>query len=349
MRKIRSRVRIDTLTNDPPSSKPGRGRAIYMASLILATLLVANSYALPIFLMRTDGVVTQQRFLVAASHQVQIVQLLVKPGQRVEAGDVVAHVKSDRLVETIAGLSAQVSGQVERLSQLELRRVQLQALLPGGRQKAKDAEDVWQRAYTIFNRGLLTAQRAAELRKAALSSAEEVAQMTAESESLGSRVVVMQEAVVDAQQSIRRLNQSYDDGRLKSPQSGIVGPTVSSSGEVLVPGQAAAEIFAGKRFIFAFLPDLYIFSILPGTKLRIQEGYRLLDGVVTEVLPITDQVPGELQKLFEARRRQQLIRVEFAEEVDIPANTKVRLRSKYDPESLFLLGSRVLGAFLTSG
>src|SRR6185295_8201333 len=96
------------------------------------------------------------------------------------------------------------------------------------------------------------------------------------------------DALADADDALAKLKALYANGVVRSPVSGSIGASVPSVGNVYRPGEPILSIYSGDPYVLVFLPRRYLFPIKVGMELRLTDGRDMADGVITEILPVTD-------------------------------------------------------------
>jgi hypothetical protein len=115
----------------------------------------------------------------------------------------------------------------------------------------------------------------------------------------------------------------YDDGVVRSPVGGSIGASVPLVGNVYRPGEPILSIYSGDPYVLVYLPRRYLFPIYVGMKLRLTDGRDVADGVITEILPVTDTLPKEFQNTFKPSDRNQLAKINLTTPSAFPLNQKV--------------------------
>ena len=342
MRTLRRRPRIDTHRNDVRRSASRKARLAYIVLLgAMAYAMLDYLFGATLFL-RADGMAIQKKFVVAATEQIRITAVYVSPGTHVVQGQEIAKASSPRVAESLANLTTSRTGHLSRIAELEVRRDQLAALIPSARQRAQDAGAVWEQARSIVDQRLISAQRAAELRASALNLNDQVAAFEAEARSIDGQLADLKKAADESLHAIENLKRAFGGGEIVAPVTGVVGARIASVGEVLTPGNSVTEILAGEKHVLAYLPDVYLFPVGPGHQVRVEYGYDSYPAIISEILPLSDQVPLEFQRVFQPRDRGQLVRISLAPDAPIPVFAKVRIREPFGTSHLARHGRELL-------
>ena len=78
-------------------------------------------------------------------------------------------------------------------------------------------------------------------------------------------------------------------------------------------GDELLQINGGKSYLFAYLPQQYLFPITAGMKVEVSGGNNRTTGTFEKVLPIADALPAEFQNMLRPRDRSRLIRIALPE------------------------------------
>ena len=133
-------------------------------------------------------------------------------------------------------------------------------------------------------------------------------------------------ALEETNAAYAQLQRIYDDGVLRAQVTGYIGSSVAHEGEVLVPGKdRLAEIFTGKSFVLAFIPETYLFDVEKGESAVVKARGRTVDGTIEKILPVTDALPPEFQLPGKARNRGQVARVALQHPDEFAVEEKVRV------------------------
>ena len=129
----------------------------------------------------------------------------------------------------------------------------------------------------------------------------------------------LDDALADADDAIAKLKGLYADGIVRSPVSGSIGASVPFVGNVYRPGEPILSIYSGDPYVLVYLPRRYLFPIYVGMELRLTDGRDVADGIITEILPVTDTLPKEFQNTFKPSDRNQLAKIKTHDDVSVPA------------------------------
>ncbi|MFC5068518.1 family 16 glycosylhydrolase [Flaviflagellibacter deserti] len=346
--RLRQRERLDTLGNDTRVANFRWGRYVYFALLIAFFLGLANYLVGSWIFLRADGLVLQEMFAVAPSYEGKIVSVHVKPGQKVEKGELLVRLESSTLVRALAELSFREAEITSRLEQLKSKLAISETMLPLAQSQLAEMDKGVASLGQLKRRQLTNQQRVEELVISHYSASSQLAELEVQKNSLGREIAANEAARAEAVAASDDLKRLYNNGALTAPTAGTVGPVVASSGEVLVPGDRALEVFSGAPYVLAYLPETYLFDVRSNQRVSASSGRQQAIGRIVEILPVAANLPAEFQNTFRPRERSQLIRVELDRGAGFPSGQKVRLtRCLFENcESVLSMAGRV-GAWVS--
>src|SRR6516164_7862753 len=159
MRRIRNRSRLDTLVNQKRIGSPvAWGKRIYLALVTVLGLLVLNYAVGDAIILRADGTVLKDRYIVAATYPAKVLRVNVREGQEVQAGQELVELESSEMLNEISELSIRASELSIREAQLRNRRNTVTSLLPLAERHASESNTQISRLDAIKARGLVSAQ-----------------------------------------------------------------------------------------------------------------------------------------------------------------------------------------------
>jgi multidrug resistance efflux pump len=302
------------------------------------------------FVFSADGVFTQDKVVVASPYDARIRQVLVKPGDHVEAGDRIAVVESASLSRTLAELSAEKARLQARIAQIHGRQGVVEKLLPLAEQNSSMASSFLEEMNQAKSRGLAVAKTLQELSMQYVASSERTLALAAEQVSLVTELKGAKEALGEIQSSYANMQAIYQNGVLRAPVAGTVGAVVGSVGEVLAVGASkVAQIHTGEAYVLAYLPDSYLFDVEEGQRVGVKARGQTITASIRKVLPLRDSLPAEFQKPNRAHTRGQMVRIELDHEVNFAVEQKIAVTSCYVtgcgtgiPDALRTLGNSVI-------
>ncbi len=191
--------------------------------------------------------------------------ILVKEGQFVREGEVLAKMDTRVLQEQRLEAIAQIKEAQSAVAAVEQRQSETRAAQSLVNQRQAELDSVAKRhtrSRSLAQRGAISAQQldddraAAESARAALESAKaQVSASKAAIEAARTNIIQAQTRVEAAQATERRIAADIDDSELKAPRDGRVQYRVAEPGEVLAAG--------GRVLNMVDLSDVYMTFFLP--------------------------------------------------------------------------------------
>ncbi len=325
--RLRNRGRVGVLNNNDRARTLKWGKWIYLILLFVFAGSLVNYIVGSTIFLRAEGIVLRPVTVVAAPYDAHVRQIEVRPGQVVEQGARLASLQSAAMTRSLSDLASQQASLRVRVAQLESRFAIVTQVLPLARQSEKESAHYFELVQSLARTGNLNAARLQETAVANYNATERRIALSAELDAISKELEVNREMLAKADNASEQLQAIYNQGEIISPASGTIGPSVASEGEVLVTGKPVLEIFRGERYVLAFLPNEYLFSIREGEKVSVNSGGDSVVGTIEEVLPVADSLPPEFRTSFGARERSRLIRINLAHNSRFAIQQQVEIRS----------------------
>ena len=252
----------------------------FVPALILAALaLVAGGFFLrwhldqadqvPPGLARANGRIEAERVAVATKYAGRVSEILVKEGDFVTKGTVVARMDTAELLAEIAAAKAKARQAAQNIGQVQAQVLMRQAELKLAQVQLQRAQSLKQNDYTSAS---TVDQRQAERDVAA-------AAVTAAQAGVGDAVAAQDAAVA----AVAQLQAVLDDMSLTAPVSGRVEYKLANPGEVLAAGgQIATLLDLTDVYMTIFMPTPLAGRVGLGSEARI-----VLDAAPDYVVPAT--------------------------------------------------------------
>jgi multidrug resistance efflux pump len=278
-------------------------------------------------LLRADGHVTRQRVAVAPAFEGRVAEVLVRPGDHVEQGQKIAVVKSASVGRSLADLEAERARLTSKIAELDTRRKVIADTLPLATASAERAAAYLGDLDRAEANGLTLRKSLQEMTAASLSAAEHVASLRAQQDSLSAELEANRVARDKVTSAYDELSATYDRGALYASVSGDVGTNVVPVGQTLATGNggAVADIFTGKSFVLAYLPDSYLFDVSEGQPVTIQTRTDSVEGRIDRMLPLAQNLPIDLQRPNRVLERGRLVRIALPAGNELPIDQQVRV------------------------
>lgn len=328
MRSLKQRRVSFTRPAEPRTRRLAVIRWVYIICVVALAVWLANFFFGDMFYLRSEGLVVGQPSVVAAEFPVTVRDVLVHAGENVEAGQVAAVVTSQEVLETIARLSADIAGRQVRLSELRIRDQTINALLALAEDRNKVAVDTRKEFEKLVQQGYQSLDKRTAAVESEFRSREDFEKLKAERRAVSEEVGILNTVLAEAQSALSDLRRIYDDGRLRISINGIVSRLAADKGAVVRAGEPLLEVYGSPHYVLAYLPTGGLYTVAAGDPVEISTGLRTVRGTIERVEPFAAALPREFQRSFTPVERQQVIRVEFAPDIDLPPLfTKVQLRS----------------------
>lgn len=326
MQRIRTRTRIDKLANEQRASPVRWGRRVYLAILLCLGLLGLNWAIGDALILRADGLVTTDRSIAGATYAGRVSKVFVREGQHVVAGDVVVELESADMLRDIAQASAQNAELAVREAQLRVRAVTLGALLPMAERHARESAVVVGKLDRMTANGLVSSQRFDQALSTEYDAASRLAGLRAEAALFANEMPLIARARERAGETLRQLDAFYNSGMIRATRDGTAGTRVPVLGQVVKFGDDLLQIHGDEASLLAYLPDTYLFALMPGDRVELIGGSARVEGIVEALLAVTDALPPEFQSTFRPRDRSRLFRIQLPAEHGFAVSQKVQVR-----------------------
>ena len=309
MKRLRSRTRVDTLSNQQRAEPIRWGRRIYLTIVAIFIFTLINYAVGDAVVLRAEGLVTSEHEVVAATYSGKVVAVNVKEGQVVFAGDILLRIDSADMLKDIAHLATQNADLAQREAELAVRAATARHLLPLAQKHAKQTTDASALLNSVKAQGLVTQQRAAQAIGSEYETAARVADLESQTGVLGEQLPLVRAAHQGALTALRQLEAFYDHGLVRSTRSGLVGSTVPVSGQVIKYGDVLMQIYGSDTSVLAYLSDSYLFPVKAGQPVEVRAGLNTVVGRIEMALTVADALPPEFQNMFRPRDRSRLVRI----------------------------------------
>jgi len=343
MRPLKSRSRPDNIPNEKRVMRGKTGRTIYLILLGIFGLAVANYLLGDYVLLQADGLVLRDQNVIATPYVARVESVDVTEGQAVEAGSVLLNLQSTEILERLADLSTKRADLMAKATDFKVRSESVTQLLPLAERRADEAVNTIKQFDDLAAARLVTSARYQEALRVSYEANRDRVNLKTQRQVLQEELNSLDEALADAHDAISKVAALYADGTVRSPVSGSIGASIPSVGNVYRPGEPILSIYSGEPYVLVYLPRRYLFPISVGMSLRVTDGRDATDGVITEILPVTDTLPKEFQNTFKPSDRNQLAKIKIGD-VPFPLNQKVSV-SRYPSFTGQLLNVRNLLGF----
>ena len=332
MKRLKSyQARFDQLRSEARPRKRGKvGRYVYLGSLSLFILFLFDQFAGDLFYLNADGMITQDISVLSPDYSGTVIDIFVEEGDRVDAGDAIARVRSTPILRDLAEMSNDLAKVQSSVSEMKVRREKLKALLPEARERADKIKQYRDRMLSLSDKGLTQNRQLTLQVDFAYEAIEKVAELEAEQQIVEAEMDEIRQTVERARRALKEVEEIYQEGWIRADQAGVVGTLPVQIGQGIEKGDRIAEIFHGERYVLAYVRAGTLYSVETGDRVALQYGFETLDGEVANTLPIAPRLPQEFQRTFRTTERKRLFRVRITEGFrDLPIFTKVTITNRH--------------------
>ena len=328
MRYLKRRTLAQAPLNEPRSHRLTIIRWIYLSVVAVIVIWLGNFFLGDRVFFRSEGLVLGEPAVVAAEFPVTVKDILVREGESVDAGQIVAVVGSQTVAETIAKLSADVAARGMRQSELRIRSEVIDTMIPLAENRESVAVNARKEIEKLVNSQYLAINQHTAALDNEFRGVQDVQTLRSEKRVIESELGKLDSALAEAQSAIADLRKSYNDGRLAAPIKGVVTRLAVDKGSVVRAGEPIIELNGNHRYVLAYVPTGSMYQVREGDQVVIKTGLQSARGIVKRVEPFAAALPREFQRAFTPVERQQVIRIEFLpDEVPPPLFTKVSVKS----------------------
>jgi multidrug resistance efflux pump len=346
IKAIRKRARPDNLKNQVRAGGQTFARKLYLYSVVALFALLGWTFTGHWFFMDTEGVVTKDRTIIAPDYAARILQIHVKPGDTVSAGQHIATLQSREILDSIAELTSRRATVLSREAQIAGKIETNRRVLPTANDRSARAAAALQQLTALGQRGLATAQRLQDVQKEHYEAQREKSTVATELQALETELATIQASRKEMDAAIAQVQANYNGGRVVAQIAGVIGPKVPHLGQIVKSGEPLVELYRGDMFALAYMPTGRFYSKSPGENVRVTDGQNTVTGRIERIDSVTDALPPEFQVTFRAADRQQIFRVAFDAAPPFAIQAKVKVSGAWTPHGLFAMAK---GAVLAVG
>lgn len=330
--ELREHTRVDRFLNDVRENQKSRrnyGRYFYLASVIAVFACLGNVFFGHLLWLRAEGLILADRVNVASPYPVQVTKVMVRPGQQVRRGDVLAMVSSPQIMEAMATLTSKAAETTARQAELAVKLEVADAVLKTADERLKEAEAQLRKVNTSrASLGFVSDAFAANVQKDRYFAMQEKASREAERRGAIQQLSQLDVSLEEARAALHQLRLSYNNGVIEAPSDGTIGPKTSVQGDVLRPGDNLMELYVGNKHALVYLETGTLYEVNIGDKVRVADGFKQTTGTVAEIQPLTVPLPAEFQRAFRPPSRGQVAKIELEAEAIFPMASKVSVAGR---------------------
>lgn len=336
IKALRKRTRPDNLVNQVRAGGKSLARRMYMFALATVGVILVSALLGPLFFLDADALVLKDRTVVSLDYNARVVQVNVRPGDEVKAGELLMTVTSTETLERMADLASKISAISSKEAALRARQMQLTTLGPVSRERRLRANNALKHLQDLASRQLTTAARVMDATRDAYEAEREEAQMAGELEVVKIELAAASASRRDLADTLTLIKKTFDGGRIFSPVDGTIGSKVPSPGNAIRIGDMALDLYRGDIYVIGYLPTSRLFSVEAGDSVVVTDGKMRGRAKVIKVEAVAETLPAEFQSVFSARERQQSVRVELEDTAksDFPIHGKVKVTGLFTPTNI---------------
>lgn len=309
--RLKKRPRLDALDNEIRARKGSLGRWLYLGAITMFVLWLGDLFAGDLLYFKADGLVVRDRVVVATQFPASVETVQVAEGDELNGGDSIIRLRSQSVEENLAELSSDLAQLMTRSADMRVRASVIEAIEPVVDKNLSAAQSNRANAEASRTRAMFTVTDRARLFEQELASVQTKAQIAAERRAIASDLPTIEAAVERADKALQRLAETYADGALLAPTDGVVGYLHVSPGSVVKAGEPLLEVFHGKPYVLATIPEGALYSLKPDDRVTIRLGFDRYAGRVARIYPVTAELPPEFEDRFNQHKRAPIARIEF--------------------------------------
>lgn len=271
------------------------GVGILLAAIVVWGWNQYRSGGLPDYIASGNGRIEATEIDIATKSGGRLQEVMVREGEFVEAGQLLARVDTQSLQASLLEAQAQVQQAMHAemaaqamVSQRESEKAAAQAQVALRQTELTSARNRYERSKALAKKGSISTQQledhqaAMEGAEAALNAAKaQVASVDAAIAAARAQVVQAQSLVKAAEATVARLQVEIDDADLKAPRAGRVQYRVAEPGEVLGGGGRVLNMIdISDVYMTFYLPTEAAGRVALGTDVRL-----VLDAAPNVVIP----------------------------------------------------------------
>ena len=302
MKRLHNRPRYDTLQTEVRINKGSVGRWVYLILVFALFFWLFNIFVGPKLFFRAEGLVAQDRQVVAVSYTAEIKELRVKDAARVERGTVLALVRSPEMEESIARLSIDFSELRIREAQLNTRMGVLQAVRQVADDRARGMSSLRKNLESLYQRQLATAAQFSASLEDEYEGVFDRERIVAEHQSTQQEINKLQTVLKQSAAALAAIKNTYSAGVITAPIEGLVSGINVASGSVVRAGDPLLEIFTGPKYVIAYATPGALEAIVVGQDVTVEYGVKTLVGKIADVLPDLSRFTIGISALISAQR-----------------------------------------------
>jgi multidrug resistance efflux pump len=324
VKRIRRKRRFDNMrTEIRAGGSSNKGRWVYLGLIVLLALWLFDTAFGHYLYLRAEGLVTQDKHVIAISNIATVDSLYVEEGQDVSKDQPLAKITSFPIVQQIANLSTKLADIHSRQLDLKARRAVLNKVTPLAQRRVEEMAQLLSTQEAAIRRGLTTTSKIHELLQYEFDSILESESMQAEASNIDKELSELSLIAERLTRTLKQIQQVYADGVVHAPENGKIVNLKVSRGSVVSGDSPLMEVLIGHPYVLAYVKPGALYAINGGEAVGIRYGLSTVRGRISAILPFSAKLPSEFQRTFRPQERSQIIRIELEDSAQPPTYTKV--------------------------
>lgn len=328
MRLLKNRPVSFSRPPEPRNRRLAVIRWVYILTVLALLIWFLDSFFGDLFYLRSEGMVIGQSSVVAAEFPVRVREILVREGDSVTSGQIVVLATSQEVLTTRLSYGDGIATRKVRISDLRIRQETINDMLVLANNRDEVAGKTQEKYDELVKQGYLSLDKRMSTLEMEYQSRLDQQVLVSELRANRKEIDIQTTELAKLESMLNDYNGLFDQGQLRAPIGGIVSRVLADKGSVVLVGSALVEIYGNEHYVLAYVPTGGLYSLNVGDEVEINSGLLKLSGRIARIEPYAAALPREFQRSFIPVERQQVIRVEFEDNVELPPLfTKVEMRS----------------------
>ncbi len=335
MKKIRNKNLADNTISDIRKVRKPIARRIYLITLVIFCISILNHFQGGRIMLRATGTIERDLVQIDAPFVMQVQEVLVEPGDSVVAGQPIIRFDSVEMrleLNAIETIEQQNSAALHKLNTraeiLQNQESQLLDYLEKLRVELKSTE-------ALLAKKLIANTQVLSLRKDVMDLETRIEQIHNEMSQTQTDINFYNQQLANLDGQKTTIRELFHDGFIAAPITGEIGSNIASQGEVLIVGEPIFEVNHGTSYARVYIPNEHIFDIKKDMPVTVKLQTRKIEGIVREVLLLSEVTPQEFNNSVRAPGRQQMLKVDLLHAGDLPINQQVYVSSAHSLKRQF--------------
>lgn len=303
-------------------------RGLYTSAIAALGLFLAWLVIKPFIYIQSHGHVHVMSQSVSSKYDVRIEQTFSSPGAVVAKGDPLFRLSSEKFDAQQLEMMMHLSNQLATEAELNIRLAVAREKLPSTQRRAQLAKH--NLAKFEDHNCLGTSVFCSQIYREHAEADEALALAKAEIREIGKQLDILTSSRFALETEIQDLRDSWNNGIITAPRSGILGGDKAKIGDSVLAGHPIVEIFSPHtKHIDWILSEQYFHPPQVGDPLYVLHAGRLYRAMISRVLPLSEmrKKPDSLRAEVQSG---QIIKAEFLSSEDTPPmSSRLEIRYNY--------------------